>query len=87
MLHPKARYRPTRDAFGDAVRTLEGANLERYVARRLRDLGDIVTRVRSFRDRLFPVLARHVIQQGRRRLAPERLEELEAVVSIYEDDA
>jgi hypothetical protein len=49
MLHPMHRYRPSGDALGAAVRTLEGANLDRYVAKKFHDLGEIVTTARLFR--------------------------------------
>jgi hypothetical protein len=84
MLHPRRRYWPARDALGEAVRTLEGADLDRYVAKKRRDLEEVVRRARLFRNRLFPVLGRHVIQHGRRQLSKERLAELETIVSIYD---
>lgn len=54
------------DPIADAVRALEGANLDRDVAKKIEEFTKILKRVRSFRDRLFPILGRHVITRAGR---------------------
>lgn len=84
MLHPKRRYRTSDDPIADAVRTLEGANLDRYVAKKIEEFTKILKRLRSFRDRLFPILGRHLIRRAGRGVPADRLAELQAMVSLYE---
>lgn len=76
---------PKDDPLAEAVRVLDEASIDIYIAQQEDRLAAAIEPIRVLRLRLFDAAAREVLRLGARSLSPARMDELKAFVDPFAD--